>query len=95
MSRIEIFANLGLYMYNDVETSYNRSVVEYESEFAGIDAANQAAKILNVNYEKLTKVEQTIRDRHFYDSELRLTLGDIVAVDSVPYMYFPMGWKQL
>ena len=95
MTSIEIFINFGICTYNGEQANYNALIFEFESELTGLDAANQAYKIINFDADHLTNAEKSIRSKYFEKSIACIYTGDIVVVGEESYMYFPMGWKQL
>jgi hypothetical protein len=96
MALIEIFLNRGLSLYEGRLANFNRIAFEYESKYAEPKKAlTEAYRVVNYPSFELNEEEAQIQEEYLANNVELLDIGDIIAVDDVPWVYTPGGMKKL
>lgn len=96
MTHVEIFLNRGFIVFEKRLSNYNRSVFEYESNYSNDkDVLDEAYRIINSPSYELSDTEAEIQQEYLVNNDTLIDIGDVIAIDDVPWVYTPSGMKRL
>ena len=96
MTHVEIFLNLGFIVFEKRLSNYNRSAFEYESNYSNDeDVLDEAYRIINSPSYELSDTEAEIQQEYLVNNDTFIDIGDVIAIDDVPWVYTPGGMKRL
>ena len=96
MAQVEIFLNRGMTLYEGRLANFNRIAFEYESKHTEPkEALAEAYRVVNYPNFELNDEEAQIQEEYLASNVELLNIGDIIAVDDMPWVYTVSGMKKL